>query len=150
MKHVTSFKNFLSDKVNLNETRLKRLNTSSSAVDTFLSTNLDAYGKTERQGSYGLQTIIKPVGDREYDADMLLYMKYDENKKPKDYINDVYNCLKENDNYKDKVHRKTRCVYIDYVDDFHLDLVPCITQKNSWTQDNTFANYPGFSSGCVQ
>lgn len=138
MKHVTYFKNFLSEEVNLNETRLKRLNTSSSAAATFLSTNLDAYEKTERQGSYGLQTIIKPVGDREYDADMLLFMKYDENKNPKDYINDVYNCLKTNDNYKDKVHRKTRCVYIDYVGDFHLDLVPCITRKNSWTQEDEY------------
>ena len=138
MKHVNYFKKFLSDEVNLNETRLKRLNTSSSAVGTFLSENLDAYKKTERQGSYGLQTIIKPVGDREYDADMLLYMKYDENKEPKDYINDVYNCLKTNDTYKDKAHRKTRCVYIDYVDEFHLDLVPCIMQKNSWTQEDEF------------
>ena len=107
MKHITYFQEFLSKEVNLNETRLQRLNTSSSAVDEFLSGNLDSYEKTERQGSYGLKTIIKPVGTREYDADMLLYVTYDEDKEPKDYINDVYNCLKGNDNYKDKVHRRT-------------------------------------------
>ena len=28
---------------------------------------------------------------------------------------------------KIRPHRKTRCVYIDYAGDFHLDLVPCIT-----------------------
>lgn len=114
------------------------MNDSSSAVDTFLSSNLDAYEKTERQGSYGLKTIIKPVGTHEYDADMLLYMTYDEAKEPKDYINDVYDCLRENDNYKDKVHRKTRCVYIDYAGDFHLDLVPCITQQNWLTQEEEY------------
>ena len=54
-------------------------------------------------------------------------MASDDDKKPKDYINDVYDCLKQNGNYEDKVHRKTRCVYIDYAGDFHLDLVPCIT-----------------------
>ena len=75
MKHVTYFQEFLSNEVNLNETRLQRLNQSSSAVDTFLRENLDSYQKTERQGSYGLKTIIKPVGSREYDADMLLYME---------------------------------------------------------------------------
>lgn len=138
MKHITYFQNFLSNEVDLNKTRLDRLNDSSSAVDTFLSSTLDAYEKTERQGSYGLKTIIKPVGPREYDADMLLYMTYDEDKEPKDYINDVYNCLKANDNYKDKVHRKTRCVYIDYAGDFHLDLVPCLTQQDSLTQEEEY------------
>ena len=138
MKHTTYFQEFLSKEVNLNETRLQRLNTSSSAVDTFLSGNLDLYEKTERQGSYGLKTIIKPVGTREYDADLLLYMTYDEDKEPKDYINDVYDCLKGNDNYKDKVHRRTRCVYIDYAGEVHLDLVPCITQQDWFTQEEEY------------
>ena len=147
MKHIPYFQTFLSNEVNLNKTRLDTLNRSSSAVDTFLSSNLDAYEKTERQGSYGLKTIIKPVGTREYDADMLLYMTYDENKEPKDYINDVYNCLRGNDNYKDKVHRRTRCVYIDYTGEFHLDLVPCITQEEKYficnNKENEFETTDG-------
>ncbi len=138
MKHIKYFQDFLSQEVNLNESRLQRLNNSSSAVNTFLSGNLDLYEKTERQGSYGLKTIIKPVGTREYDADLLLYMTYDEDKEPRDYINDVYNCLKGNDNYKDKVHRRTRCVYIDYAGDFHLDIVPCITQQDWLTQEEKY------------
>lgn len=55
MKHITYFQNFLSNEVDLNKTRLDRLNDSSSAVNTFMSSNLDAYEKTERQGSYGLK-----------------------------------------------------------------------------------------------
>ena len=137
MKHLTYFQEFLSNEVNLNETRLQRLNQSSLAVDTFLRENLDAYQKTERQGSYGLKTIIKPVGSREYDADMLLYMTSDTDSEPKDYINYVYDCLKQNGNYEDKVHRRTRCVYIDYVGEFHLDLVPCIAVgENSYICNN--------------
>jgi len=127
MKHVTYFQKFLNTDVNLNENRLRRLNQSSSAVTTYLSQDLEAFQKTEQQGSYGLKIIIKPVDNREYDADMLLYMAFDDEKEPKDYINDVYNCLKQNGNYEDKVHRRTRCVYIDYAGDLHLDLVPCIT-----------------------
>ena len=138
MKHIPFFQKFISEEVDLNQTRLQKLNSSSAAVDTYLKGNLELFKKTERQGSYGLKTIIKPVGTREYDADMLLYMTYDEDKEPMDYINDVYNCLKENDNYKDKVHRRTRCVYIDYAGDFHLDLVPCTTQQNIWTQEDEF------------
>jgi len=138
MKHIPYFQKFLSEEVDLNKTRLDRLNDSSAAVDAFLNSNLDAYEKTERQGSYGLKTIIKPVGTREYDADMLLYMTYDEDKEPKDYINEVCNCLRQNDTYKDKVHRRTRCVYINYAGDFHLDLVPCITQQNWLTQEEEY------------
>ena len=147
MKHTKYFQEFLSTEVNLNETRLQRLNQSSSAVDTFLSENLEAYQKTERQGSYGLKTIIKPVGTREYDADMLLYMDSDDDEEPKDYINDVYDCLKQNGNYEDKVHRRTRCVYIDYAGDFHLDLVPCITDEEQHyicnNKDNCFEDTDG-------
>lgn len=128
MKHVKFFEDFLVTEVNLNETRLDRLNRSVLAVNEFLSQNLDSYKKTERQGSYALRTIIKPVNNHEYDADILLFMEYVADKEPKDYINELYNCLKENKNYEDKVHRRTRCVYIDYVGDFHLDIVPCITR----------------------
>lgn len=135
MKDTHYFQDFLANEVDLNKKRLDTLNRSSLAVNTFLSSNLDAYEKTERQGSYASKTIIKPVETHEYDVDMLLHMTYDEDKEPKDYINDVHDCLKENDNYKDKVHRKTRCVNIDYAGDFHLDLVPCITQQNPFTQE---------------
>lgn len=127
MKHQKYFEDFLAEVVNLNETRLERLNRSTSAVVEYLSKSLDSYEKTERQGSYALRTIIKPVNGREFDADVLLFMEYDPDKEPKDYINAVYDCLRQNDTYREKSHRKTRCVNVDYADEFHLDIVPCLT-----------------------
>ena len=56
----------------------------------------------------------------------LLFMKYQPGKKPADYINDAYNCLREHGTYRDMVHRKTRCVMVDYSGNFHLDIVPCV------------------------
>ena len=134
MKHINYFRELLSNEVNLNDTRLRRLNDHFDAVKRYLSEHLGAYEKTERQGSFGLQTIIKPVGNREYDADVLLFMTYDDDKEPRAYLNDVYQCLRGNKNYADKVHRRTRCVSIDYAGDFHLDLVPCTTRWNCETQ----------------
>ncbi len=129
MKHIKFFEDFLTKEVNLNETRLTKLNDSISSVTVYLSKNLESYEKKiERQGSYALRTIIKPINNHEYDADILLFMKFDPDKEPKDYINDLYNCLKNNKNYEKIAHRKTRCVYIDYTGDFHLDIVPCISQ----------------------
>lgn len=127
MTHVQYFEEFLKNKVNLNKNRLQRLNDSTRAVTELLSRELDSYEKVERQGSYALGTTIKPIKGYEYDADILLYMKYNSDKEPKDYINEVYNYLKQNNN-EDKIARKTRCVNINYAGDFHLDIVPCITQ----------------------
>ena len=125
MRHVIAFKAFLTDEVNLNKTRLDYLNDRVSAVTSLLK-ELDSFDRVEKQGSYALGTIIKPINGREYDADILLYMQYSDGKGPKDYIEDVYAHLKANKTYEDKVHRRTRCVYIDYKGEFHLDIVPCI------------------------
>ena len=125
--------------LNLNQSRLDRLDTSVKAVTDFLKRNLSSFMEVERQGSYGLKTIIRPVKEgQEYDADITLYMKYDKDKKPEDYINDLYNCFRDNGTYKDKVHRRTRCVYLDYAGDFHLDIVPCITKADgsNWVCNN--------------
>ncbi len=130
MKHTQFFNDFLDGEVNLNPSRLDRLNDSVKAISEFLSRNLDSYIKIERQGSYALRTIIKPVREnQEYDADVLLYIKYI-SKYPRDYINELYQCLRENGVYAEKARRKTRCVVLDYAGDFHLDIVPCIPSRN--------------------
>lgn len=130
MKHIEFFNNFLNDEVNLNPSRLERLNDSVKAISEFLSRNLDSYIKVERQGSYALRTIIKPVREnRGYDADILLYMKYMSGY-PRDYINALYQCLRKNGVYAEKAHRKTRCVVLNYAGDFHLDIVPCVPWGN--------------------
>ena len=84
MKRVEDFNEFLSDHVNINQSRLDKLNDHVAAVTTHLSRHLESYEKVERQGSYALRTIIKPKENREYDADVLLFMKYQPGKKPAD------------------------------------------------------------------
>lgn len=127
MKHVTFFNDFLNEEVNLNPSRLSQLDDHVQAVTEFLSKNLDSYQRVERQGSYALRTIIKPVKDgQEYDADLLLYMTHDSQKEPKDYIEALYDCFRSSRVYREKAHRKTRCVTLDYAGDVHLDVVPCI------------------------
>ena len=126
MKRVEDFNEFLADHVNINQNRLDKLNDHVAAVTTHLSRHLESFEKVERQGSYALRTIIKPKENKEYDADVLLFMKYQKGEKPAEYINDVYNCLRQHGTYKDMVHRRTRCVMVDYAGDFHLDIVPCV------------------------
>ena len=127
-KNNEQFQEFLRDEVNLNEGRLRRLETGVGAVNSHLRDHLPGYQKMERQGSYALGTIIKPVDDNdEYDADIQVVMNPNPRWEPKDYVNAVYRALSKNQNYADKLRLKTRCVTIDYAGDFHLDVVPRVT-----------------------
>ena len=129
MKNTRDFDGFMSEHVNINQSRLDRLNSGVRGVSEHLGKNLKGFQKVERQGSYALRTITKPVNDHEYDADILLYVDYVPGKAPCDYIEDVYQCMKQNLTYAEKVHRKSRCVVVDYAGDFHLDVVPCLNYK---------------------
>ncbi|MBF2754348.1 MAG: hypothetical protein ISN29_03695 [Gammaproteobacteria bacterium AqS3] len=135
MKHTGFFDTFLQEQVNLNQSRLDRLKTSVGAITDLLKSKLKNYESVSPQGSYAHQTIIKPVQENdEFDADLLVYIE-DENfslEEYYDYPKDVYQLLKDNDNYKDKIRYGTRCVTIDYAGDFHLDIVPCIKHKDSF------------------
>ena len=127
-KNNEQFREFLRDEVNINDSRLKRLHRGVRGVRRQLKDNLKGYQKVEPQGSLALGTIIKPVDDNdEYDADIQVVMNPNPDWEPKDYLNAVYQTLKENKNYADKLRLKTRCVTIDYAGDFHLDVVPRVT-----------------------
>ncbi len=127
-RRVNDFNNFMRDHVNLNPSRYERLKRSDKAVSEYLSQNLVGFRRTERQGSNALGTTIRPVKDTdEYDVDRLVYVEYNSSKGPKDYIDDVYRCLKANGNYADKAQRNSRCVTVDYAGEFKIDVVPCVT-----------------------
>ena len=116
---------FLRDEVNLNQSRLDRLETAVGGVNGYLKDNLTGYQKMEKQGSYALDTLIKLVDDNgEYDADIQIVMDLHPKWEPKDYVLAVNRTLAANKTYVDKLRLKTRCVTVDYAGDFHLDVVP--------------------------
>ena len=124
----TSVDEFLKEEVNLNQSRLNRVDGAVFALSYYLSENLVEFLKMEKQGSYAMGTIIKPVKENsEFDADIQVVMNPNDSWEPKDYIGAIYDTLKENGNYSDKLQRKTRCVTVNYAGDFHLDVVPRVT-----------------------
>lgn len=75
--------------------------------------------------------MIQPLPRKEYDADMLVFLKYNSRWKVSDYLDRFYEVFKKSPAYKSKVTRKTRCVTLDYTGDFHLDVVPCVIKQES-------------------
>jgi len=148
LKNITAFKTFLTDEVNLNQSRIDTLEQKIETIKTLLKDNLDYYRKVEKQGSYAMQTIIKPVKENdEFDADLLIYFSEVEDWGPLDYIQELYDLFKNNGNYSHLVKKKTRCVTLDYSGDFHLDLVPCIEKDDKTLicnyQENKFEETDG-------
>ena len=127
-KNIQQFAEFLRDEVNLNQSRLDRLETSVGAVNDYLKDNLPGYQTMDKQGSYALGTLIKPVDDNdEYDADIQIVMNPNPKWEAKDYVHAINKTLAGNKNYVEKIRLKTRCVTVDYAGDFHLDIVPRVT-----------------------
>ncbi|MBI1880418.1 MAG: nucleotidyltransferase [Chloroflexi bacterium] len=129
MKHVQTFVDFMKDEVNLNQSRIDLLEKRLKTITNFLKESdllKDNFLETKPQGSYAHKTIIKPLPNKEFDVDILVFLKEFEDWGPKDYINNIYYLFKNNETYEDMVYRRTRCIVINYSGDFHIDLVPCI------------------------
>lgn len=128
MKFTSDFESFLRNEVNLNQTRIDRLQSSVNSIEEFIAedeTFADIFLGVIPAGSWAHRTIIKPVAETdEFDADVLLHVQEQMAWKPKEYIDNLYSAFHENATYKSKVQRKTRCVRINYKDDFHVDVVP--------------------------
>lgn len=140
MKLLKYFDSFLRHTVNLNDTRIATLDARVEAVTNYLRnhpTFQDLFIDVLPQGSYAQRTIIKPVGSHEYDADVLLALKARSTWTPAEYTANLKAALGSSPNYAGKVHSRTRCVYIDYADDFHLDIVPFIESSSVITNNKT-------------
>ena len=118
----------LQEDVTLNQSRLDRAEMAVAALNDYLKERLPGYQRVEKQGSYALGTIIRPVDDNgEFDAEILIVMSPNSGWEPKDYLGAISKTLSDSKNYNDKIKLKARCVTIDYSGDFHLDIVPMVT-----------------------
>lgn len=128
MKLVDQFKTFLSGEVNLNDTRVSQLDASVEAVQKAIKTS--SWGPKildfDAHGSWAHGTIIKPRMGGEFDADLLVIVEPVEGWQAKDYVNKLGAVFDSHSLYKDKVHRYSHCVTIEYAGERRIDIAPCI------------------------
>jgi hypothetical protein len=133
MKLVDQFRSFLDDTVNLNTTRLAQLQKSVDALKAVIkgSTWAPPLITFREQGSWALETIIKPVDGRAFDADLLVIVKPVAGWDAKQYLSTLRAIFAEHGTYEDKVTRSSHCVTIEYAGERKVDLVPCIFSRNA-------------------
>ena len=131
MKLIDQFDIFLEDTVNLNQTRIDTLESRVESIENFLG--ISSYNATinsfSAQGSWAHKTIIKPVKGKEFDADLVMFVQPFNGWTAKDYVNELWQIFTNSNRYKDKMLRGTRCVVVNYAADFHLDIIPCVIDR---------------------
>jgi len=140
VKLLTYFKSFLDTTVNLNDTRIATLNSRVDTITSFLrehDTFSDYFIDVIPQGSYAQRTIIKPVAGREFDADVLLAMKEHPTWSASEYTAELKRAFEGSTTYQGMAHKRTRCVYINYADDFHVDVIPFVEDRPAITNNKT-------------
>lgn len=153
MKIIKNFESFLENTVNLNKNRYETAIAGIDTITDFLKSDeilKEYFINTSPQGSIKQKTIIKPASEEhEFDVDLLFEMTIAPDWEPKDYLKNVADQFRASDRYKDLVDTKgkSRCVTIDYENDFHIDIVPAIKIAQGYLIMNKNSNEFEVSDG---
>ncbi len=145
----------------LDETRKQRMESAYNAVYDILEKDEVFFSRVEflvyPQGSKAIGTTVKPRDKEEFDLDITVEIRDSYyNYTSSEIYNHLIRVLSSNDVYKEKLIKKNRCARINYVGDFHMDVLPgCIVitgdskimvpdrELSSWTSSNPkgYANW---------
>ncbi|SNY91597.1 hypothetical protein SAMN04515647_1825 [Cohaesibacter sp. ES.047] len=131
MKLVNQFKEFLADTVNLNQTRIDRLEERVETIKSFIRGS-DWEPKIStfiEQGSWAHDTIIRPVDGGEFDADLLVKVHTVNGWSAAQYVKELGRVFLDNGRYGDKTVIYDYCVTITYADDCKIDIAPLVMER---------------------
>lgn len=131
MKLTDEFDAFLKNHVDLNDSRIKTLQDRVNAIAGFLNDSdwVPRIKRYSAQGSWAHKTIIKPPGNRGFDADLLVFVDPVDDWSASDYITDLRRVFRASGVYREKCSLNNRCVTISYANDFEIDIVPCVVSR---------------------
>lgn len=136
MKLKPHFDTFLEDVVNLNATRITLLEDSVEALKDVIraSTWAPRIKGWGAQGSWAHKTIIKPVEDRAFDADLLVYVQPVDGWDAKQYLKALKGVFEDHGTYKEKARRFSHCVTIEYAGERKIDIAVIVVDRGGVSQ----------------
>ena len=75
-------------------------------------------------GSFRLKTTVKPLQSNEYDLDFVVEIPSTTKMNPRELYDHVARILSSDGNHQGMVEKKTRCIRVNYSNDFHMDIMP--------------------------
>jgi len=131
MKLIDHFNTFLTDVVNLNATRVTQLEDSIEVLkDAIRDSDWTPTVKSFiPQGSWAHKTIIKPVENGAFDADLLVLLKPVDGWEAREYLTTLRAVFAHQAAYKEKVRRFSHCITIEYAGERKVDIAPCIVDR---------------------
>lgn len=76
------------------------------------------------QGSFRLKTTVKPLSNEEYDLDFVAELPLNSMMTPHELYNHIVRILRHDGTHNNMVELKSRCIRVNYANDFHLDIMP--------------------------
>jgi len=136
MKLVDHFDTFLTDVVNLNTTRITLLEDSIEALKGVIRASdwPPRIKSFTPQGSWAHKTIIKPVENSAFDADLLVFVKPVDSWDAREYLKTLRAVFANQATYEDKVRRFSHCVTIEYAGERKIDIAPCVVDRGGFTR----------------
>lgn len=119
----------IAQELQLDQTRLKRMESAYTAVAELLKNDDDFFNGLEievyAQGSKRIGTTVKPISNNDFDLDTVLHI-YDpyHNHSPDQLYNKLVKALEKDAYYKSIMEKKKRCIRLNYKGDFHMDILP--------------------------
>lgn len=122
----------ITESLQLNASRRKLVEERYRSVSSFIeqSEGLFRDARIYAQGSYRLGTTVRPRQGDEFDLDFVVQINRDWRNLP---FNNVYNdfrqLMESNGNWGHLVEPKSRCIQLNYADEFHMDIIPTCTEN---------------------
>ena len=118
------------EKLQLDKSRKDKIESTYTAIQKLLEADKEFFNRIDfeiyPQGSVRIGTTVKPIKDNEFDLDIVLHIQNNryQDIDPMNVYNQLKRVLKGDNNYNEKIELKNRCIRINYVGDYHIDILP--------------------------
>ena len=122
----------ITESLQLSASKRKLVEERYGAVSNFIEQSEGLFQDADiyAQGSYRLGTTVRPRQGGEFDLDFVVQINKDWRELPFNHIyNDFRQLMESNGNWGHLVEPKSRCIQLNYADEFHMDIIPTCTEN---------------------
>jgi len=120
---------YVADQIDIPPSKFEDAEKKYSAVSKYLGEDETISRFSPRifpQGSFRLGTCVKPIGQDEYDIDLVCQLDIDDSVNQKTVYDLIGKRLSTSEMYRRMLVPKNRCWRLNYAGDFHMDILPGI------------------------